>query len=156
MKIFTIIVNRANFARLFPLLNEIEKDKSITNYLILTGTTIEKEYGNFQEIEELKNFEVLAKLKVEEGHRTTASMARTTANAIRSFSGLLEVNTPDLVLLIGDRYEALGYAIAANYFNIKIAHIQGGELSGSVDENIRHCITKLSHLHFPSTERSKD
>ena len=76
------------------------KDKSITNYLILTGTTIEKEYGNFQEIEELKKFEVLAKLKVEEGHRTTGSMARTTANAIRSFSGLLEVNTPDLVLLI--------------------------------------------------------
>ena len=156
MKIFTIIVNRANYARLFPLLDEIENDKNVENYLILTGTCIEKEYGNFEDLEELTRFKILARLKVEDGNRSLGSMARTTANALRSFSSFLETHTPDMVIIIGDRYEALGYAIAANYFNIKIAHIQGGELSGSVDENIRHCITKLSHLHFASTERSKN
>ena len=63
---------------------------------------------------------------------------------------------PDITLLIGDRYETLGIAIASSFLNIPIAHIQGGELSGSIDENIRHCITKLSHYHFTATERSKN
>jgi len=63
---------------------------------------------------------------------------------------------PDLVLLIGDRYEALAAALAAAYMNICIAHIQGGEVSGSIDESTRHAITKFAHFHFPSTRRSAE
>src|SRR5262245_38759934 len=63
---------------------------------------------------------------------------------------------PDTVLIIGDRYEALAAAIAAAYMNICIVHIQGGEVSGSIDESARHAITKFAHFHFPSTRRSAD
>jgi len=72
------------------------------------------------------------------------------------FAGEFQRLAPDLILLIGDRYEALAAAIAAAYMNICIVHIQGGEVSGSIDESARHAITKFAHFHFPSTRRSAE
>lgn len=155
MKLFSVLVNRANYARLFPVLKIMQEDLEIDNYLILSGTTLLDEYGNFSDENFLDQFHILQKIPCEDGGRSLVSMACTTANAIRSFSEFLTQNKPDMLLLIGDRYETLGVAIAASYLNIKIAHVQGGELSGSIDENIRHCITKLSHLHFPATEQAR-
>lgn len=155
MKVFTVLANRANYARLFPVLQAIQNDKCIHNSIILTGTTILQEYGDLSAEEYIDQFYILDKIPCEDGGRSLLSMAFTTSNAIRGFSSFLANNKPDLLLIIGDRYETLGVAIAANYLNIRIAHVQGGELSGSADDNIRHCITKLSHLHFAATERSR-
>lgn len=69
---------------------------------------------------------------------------------------ILEELKPDMMVIVGDRFECLPVAMIAAYMNIPIAHIEGGEVSGSIDENIRHAITKLSHLHFPCTNRAKD
>ncbi len=79
------------------------------------------------------------------------TMAKSTGHAISEFANIFEKLKPDIVVAIADRFEALGVAIAASYMNIVVAHIEGGELSGSIDESIRHAITKLSHLHFVST-----
>ena len=71
-------------------------------------------------------------------------------------SNILKNNKPDLVVAIADRYENLSIAISASYMNIPVAHIQGGETTGSIDEKVRHAITKLSDIHFVSTKRAKD
>src|SRR5262249_33561314 len=63
---------------------------------------------------------------------------------------------PDVVLTVADRFETIATALSANYMNIPVAHTQGGEVSGSVDENVRHAVTKLAHIHFPATERARD
>jgi UDP-hydrolysing UDP-N-acetyl-D-glucosamine 2-epimerase len=83
-------------------------------------------------------------------------MAKSVGFGVVEFASEFQRLKPDLVLLIGDRYEALSAAIAAAYMNVCIAHLQGGEVSGSIDESARHAISKFAHFHFPSTRRSAD
>src|SRR2546428_605153 len=83
-------------------------------------------------------------------------MAKSVGFGVVEFASEFQRLKPDVVLLIGDRYEALAAAIAAAYMNISIAHIQGGEVSGSIDESARHAISKFAHFHFPSTPRSAE
>ena len=87
---------------------------------------------------------------------TTFAMSKSIGLAIIELSSLLSRSKPDIVLLCADRYETMAAAIAVSVNNIPIAHIQGGELSGTIDELLRHSITKLSHVHFPATELSKE
>ena len=82
-------------------------------------------------------------------------MALTTSNALQMAVKVISEVMPDLVLIIGDRYETLGIATAASFLNVPIAHLQGGELSGSIDDKIRHAITKLSDYHFVANDRAK-
>jgi UDP-hydrolysing UDP-N-acetyl-D-glucosamine 2-epimerase len=84
------------------------------------------------------------------------TMAKTVGLGIIDFSREFERLQPDIVLIMGDRYEALAATLAAAFMNISVAHIQGGEVSGSIDESTRHAISKMSHLHFPSTARSAE
>ena len=82
-------------------------------------------------------------------------MAKSTGLLLLELSTTFQKLNPDMVFIVGDRYEVLSAAIAANYMNIFLIHLQGGELTGSVDENVRHAVTKLSHLHLVNTNRSK-
>ncbi|MDP2913209.1 MAG: UDP-N-acetylglucosamine 2-epimerase, partial [Candidatus Omnitrophota bacterium] len=82
------------------------------------------------------------------------TMAKSAGLAVTEFSTAFENMRPDVVLVIADRFECLSIAMAACYMNIPLAHIEGGEISGSIDESIRHAITKLSHLHFPATRKA--
>jgi UDP-hydrolysing UDP-N-acetyl-D-glucosamine 2-epimerase len=83
-------------------------------------------------------------------------MAKSVGFGIVEFTNEYQRLKPDVVLIIGDRYEALAAAIAAAYMNITLVHVQGGEVSGSIDESARHAISKFAHYHFPSTERSAE
>ena len=82
-------------------------------------------------------------------------MTKSTGLAIIELSSIFNNLKPDVVVTVGDRYETIATAIAASYMNITLAHIQGGEITGSIDESVRHAITKLSHIHFTSTKKSK-
>ena len=84
---------------------------------------------------------------------TTNIMAKSTSLAINEFVNAFSLIKPQMVVVIGDRFESLGVAIAATYMNIKLVHVEGGERSGSIDEPIRHAITKLAHLHFSLFKR---
>ena len=84
------------------------------------------------------------------------SMAKSTGLSIIELSSIFEKIKPDIVLTVADRFETLATAIAASYLNIFLAHTQGGEVSGSIDESVRHSISKLAHIHFPSTKRSRE
>jgi len=105
---------------------------------------------------EADGFPVDGEVYIELEGSTPATMAKSVGFGVVEFASELQRLKPDLVLLIGDRYEALSAAVAAAYMNICIAHVQGGEVSGSIDESARHAITKLAHFHFPSTARSAE
>ena len=83
-------------------------------------------------------------------------MAKSTGLGIVELATHFENLKPDVVLTVADRFETIATAIAASYMNIPVAHTQGGEVSGSIDESVRHAVTKLSHVHFPATERARD
>ena len=85
---------------------------------------------------------------------TTKSMVKTTGLALYELPEIFDKEKPDLVFTVGDRHETMSTAVAASYMNIPLAHTMGGEVTGSIDESIRHAITKLAHLHFVSNKDS--
>jgi UDP-hydrolysing UDP-N-acetyl-D-glucosamine 2-epimerase len=100
-------------------------------------------------------FEVDGEIYIELEGSTPATMAKSVGFGVVEFASEFHRLKPDIVLIIGDRYEALAAALAAAYMNITIVHLQGGEVSGSIDESARHAITKLAHFHYPATERAR-
>lgn len=151
----TIIVDRANYGRLFPLIESLNTDSRFNNKVCFTGTILlPRNRELFNSLLSEDQIKPDYCIPVENDYNDYASMAETVSKTISEISKLLLEEHPDLVFIIGDRYEAFGCAAAASLSHIKIAHIQGGELSGTIDESLRHAITKLSHLHFPSTHQA--
>ena len=87
---------------------------------------------------------------------TPTTMAKSTGLGVIELATQFEKLKPDVVLTVADRFETIATAIAASYMNIPVAHTQGGEVTGSIDESVRHAVTKLSHIHFPATERAAE
>ena len=113
-------------------------------------------YGDTVKDIEASGVRVSAKIPVSISETTGASMARAIGNELLGMVDHFEREAPDIVMLLGDRGEMLAGAIAALHLNIHIAHIHGGELSGTVDEPVRHAVSKLSHFHFVSTEGARE
>lgn len=155
-KLLINIVDRANYGRLLPLIRETMQDERFICETCFTGTTLIKEFGSL--VEEIHKDGIYPNYKIftEFSHRTHSSMIQTIAKTIEKMYELYEKTNPDAVLVIGDRYEALGCAIASSYSNRFLIHLQGGEKSSSIDETTRHVITKMAHLHFPSTEKAAE
>ena len=86
---------------------------------------------------------------------TPVTMAKSTGMAIIELATQFENLKPSIVLTVADRFETLATAVAASYMNVPLAHTQGGEVTGSIDESVRHAITKLAHIHFPATEHAR-
>ena len=155
-KICVVLVDRANYGRLKPVLHEITQRPELQLQLVAAGTMVLERFGT--PVQGVKNdgFTVDGEIYIELEGSTPATMAKSLGFAVVEFSSEFQRLKPDVVMLIGDRYEALAAALAAAYMNICIVHIQGGEVSGSIDESARHAITKLAHYHFPSTKRSAE
>src|SRR2546423_9073775 len=113
-------------------------------------------FGRPVDVVRADGFSIDSEVYIELEGSTPATMAKSVGFGVVEFASEFERLGPDLVVLIGDRYEALAAAIAAAYMNICIVHIQGGEVSGSIDESARHAISKFAHFHFPSTRRSAE
>ena len=123
--------------------------------LIVGSSAILERYGNPLQVIEKDGFKPSATLhSIIEGEKPI-TMAKSTGIGIIELSTHFENLKPDVVVTVADRFETMSTAIAASYMNIKLAHTQGGEITGSIDESVRHAITKLAHLHFPATEIAK-
>jgi UDP-hydrolysing UDP-N-acetyl-D-glucosamine 2-epimerase len=155
-KILVVLVDRANYGRIKPVMAAIENDSELELEVLCTGTMLLPRFGKVVDIVESDGFNVVSKIYMEIEGSNTTTMSKSIGLGIVEFSTEYDRIKPDVVLLIGDRYEALAATISAAYMNLPIAHIQGGEVSGSIDESCRHAITKFSHLHFPSTDRSAE
>ena len=153
-KICVVLVDRANYGRLKPVLTALSKRPEVALQLIAAGTMVLERFGH--PVQNVKNdgFTVDGEIYIELEGSTPATMAKSLGFAVVEFASEFQRLKPDVVVLIGDRYEALAATLAAAYMNICIAHIQGGEVSGSIDESARHAISKFSHYHFPSTARA--
>jgi UDP-hydrolysing UDP-N-acetyl-D-glucosamine 2-epimerase len=124
--------------------------------VLAAGTMVLERFHQPVQVVREDGFRVDGEIYIELEGSTPATMAKSVGFGVVEFASEFQRLKPDIVLLIGDRYEALAAAIAAAYMNICIAHIQGGEVSGSIDESARHAITKFAHFHFPSTRRSAE
>lgn len=152
-KICIVTGSRAEYGILKPLINEIKNDSKLKLKLIVTGAHLSAEFGlTYKEIE-ADGFTIDEKIKISLNSDTPLAIARWMGLAMRRLGEAYERLKPDLVVLSGDRFEIFSAAIAAFVARIPIAHIGGGELTeGALDDAFRHAITKMSQLHFVSTE----
>ena len=154
-KLTFVIVNRANYARIRVLLINLKKSKKFKIDIILVSSPLLKKYGDLEKNIIKDGLRVTSKFFTHIEGENLITMTKSTGLLLLELSSAFESINPDIVFLVGDRYEVLAAAIAANYMNIFLVHLQGGELTGSVDENVRHSVTKLSHLHFVNTKKAK-
>lgn len=144
---------RAEYGLLKSLMQEINKDNDLELYLIVSGMHLSPEFGmTYKEIEE-DGFEINAKVEMLLSSDSPAGISKSIGLGVIGFADEFQRADLDMLILLGDRYEALSAAICAMVMRIPIAHLHGGELTeGAIDEGIRHSITKMSYLHFTSTE----
>jgi len=154
-KIMVVINNRANYSRIRSVLIELRK-KKIKIQLITNSSANLSKYGELLNIIKKDKFKIHSKVYSVVAGETPQTMTKSAGLIVLEMSSLLEKLKPDLVLTIADRFETLPIAIAASYMNIPVAHTQGGEQTGSIDESVRHATTKLSQIHFPSTKKARD
>jgi len=155
-KVCVVLVDRANYGRLKPVMRAIADHPELHLQVIAAGTMVLERFDLPVRVVREDGFPVDGEIYMELEGSTPATMAKSVGFGVVEFANEFQRLKPDVVLLIGDRYEALAASIAAAYTNICIAHIQGGEVSGSIDESARHAISKFSHFHFPSTQRSAE
>ena len=151
-KICIVTGSRADYGLLYWLMKEVETDKNLKLQLIVTGMHLSSKFGlTYKEIE--KDFKIDKKINISLFSDTSEGISRSMGIAQKSFSKAYNELKPDIVVVLGDRYEIFSAVSSAMISRIPIAHIHGGEATeGLIDEAIRHCITKMSHLHFTATE----
>lgn len=151
-KIIFLTGTRADFGKIKALISKLEESNSFEIHVLVTGMHMQEEYGyTYLEVERC-NFSNLHSF---ENHTHETTMDLTLAKSIEGISSLVNKIEPDLIVVHGDRVETLAGAIVGSLNNILVAHIEGGELSGTVDELIRHSVTKLSHIHFVSNKAAR-
>ena len=155
-KICVVTGTRAEYGLLYWLLKEIEADKELQLQVIVTGMHLSPEFGlTYKEIE--KEFKINKKIEMLLSSDTSVGISKSMGLAQISFAESYDELKPDIVVVLGDRYEIFSATSAAMIARIPIAHIHGGEKTeGAFDESIRHSITKMSHLHFTATEEYKN
>ncbi len=154
-KIAVVITARPSYSRVKTALSAIKNHPGLELQLIVAASALLERYGTAVNYIEKDGFKIDAKVfNVLEGETLTAA-AKTTGIGILELSSVFENLKPDIVVTIADRFETMATAIAASYMNIPLAHIQGGEVTGNIDEKVRHSITKLADYHFVASENAK-
>lgn len=150
-KICVVTGTRAEYGLLYWLMKEIRADKDLQLQIIVTGMHLSPEFGlTYKEIE--KDFIIDKKIEILLSSDSSVGVSKSIGLAQISFSEAFEELKPDMVVMLGDRYEIFAAASSATVSKIPIAHLHGGETTeGAFDESFRHCITKMSHLHFTAT-----
>lgn len=152
-KIAFLTGTRADFGKIKSLIQILENQEQFEVHIFVTGMHMLEEYGYTLIEVERCGFKNIATYS---NHTDEASMDLTLAKTITGFSEFVKVVNPDLIVIHGDRVEALAGAIVGSLNNILVAHIEGGELSGTIDELIRHSTSKMSHIHFVANEEAKE
>ena len=155
-KICVVITARPSYSRIKSALQAIMEHPDLELQLVLAASTLLDRYGSTIRQIEKDGFPIAAKVfMVLEGENLVTS-AKTTGLGLMELSTVFDNLKPDVVVTIADRYETIATAIAASYMNIPLAHIQGGEVTGSIDEKVRHSVTKLADLHFVATQKAAE
>lgn len=155
-KICAVVTARPSYSRIKTALKAIQEHPYLELQLVVAGSALLGRYGNAVNVIENDGFKINEKVfMVLEGENPTA-MAKTTGLGVMELSNVFYNLKPDAVITIADRFETIATSIAAAYQNIPLVHIQGGEVTGNIDEKVRHANTKLADLHLVASEDAKD
>jgi UDP-hydrolysing UDP-N-acetyl-D-glucosamine 2-epimerase len=155
-KICIVVNSRANYGRIKSVMRAVQNHPNLELQLIIGASALLYRFGNVADLIRSDGFEASATVySIVEGE-TPTTMAKSTGMAIMELATQFENIKPDIALTVADRFETMATAVAASYMNIPLAHTQGGEVTGNIDESVRHAVTKLSHLHFPATAQAAE
>jgi len=155
-KVCIFIGSRANYSSIKSVMRAVRAHPDLTLQLIVGASALLDRFGSVVDVIESDGFTPDARVTMIVEGETPATMAKSTGLGLLELPTMFELLKPDVVLSVGDRFETMSTAIAAAYMNIPLAHTMGGEISGTIDESIRHAVTKLAHLHFPANRAAAD
>ena len=153
-KILTFVGSRANYSSIKSAMTAIERHPDLELVTVVGASALLDRFGRVVDLVSRDGFHVHATFHmIIEGENPT-TMAKSTGLGMIEMATILDNLRPDFVLIVGDRFEIGSVALASAYMNMPIAHTMGGEVTGTIDESIRHAVTKLAHVHFPANAQS--
>lgn len=147
-----VVLSRANYGRIKSVMQAVKNHPDLKLGVIAGASALVRRFGTVTDVIKKDGFKVDAAVYSLIEGETPETMAKSTALGMLELPTVFKILKPDIVVTVADRFETLATAIAATYMNLPLAHVQGGEISGSIDESVRHAITKLAHIHFPATK----
>ena len=155
-KICVVVGSRANYSSIKSAMRAIKAHPALELQLVVGASAILDRYGAVVELMRRDGFAPDAEIHMLIEGETPTTMAKSTGLGLIELSTVFARLAPDFVLTVGDRFETMATTLAAAYMNIPIAHTMGGEVSGTIDESIRHAVTKFAHVHFPASRDAAD
>ncbi|MGD8561850.1 MAG: UDP-N-acetylglucosamine 2-epimerase [Desulfarculaceae bacterium] len=149
-KICVVVGSRANYSSIKSVMRAVTAHPQLELQLVVGAAALLDRYGSVVEVIEADGFKADAKVNMIIEGETPVTMAKSTGLGLLELPTIFDRLKPDAVVTVGDRFETMATAIAAAYMNIPLAHTMGGEVTGTIDESIRHAVTKMAHLHFPA------
>lgn len=155
-KVCIVVTARPSYSRIKSVLNAVQTHPDLDLQFVVAASALLDRYGGSVHVMEQDGFAIAARVYMVLEGENPAAMAKTTGLGLIELATAFDNLKPDVVVTVADRYETLATAIAASYMNIPVAHVQGGEVTGSIDEKVRHAVTKLSNLHFVATAKAAE
>ena len=155
-KVLVFTGSRANYSSTRSIMKAVLEHPELELQTVVGGAALLDRYGNIEKLMAEDDIPIHAKFYMILEGETPATMAKSTGLGLIDLSMIFDNLTPDVVVIVGDRFDVLAPTIAAAYMNIPIAHTMGGEVSGTIDESIRHAITKFAHIHFPANDDARE
>src|SRR5499426_289134 len=155
-KICIVVGSRANYSSIKSVMCAVRATPGLTLQLVVGASALLDRFGSVVDVIEADGFHPDAKVTMIVEGETPGTMAKSTGLGLLELPTLLDLLKPHVVVSVGDRFETMATAIAASYMNIPVAHTMGGEISGTIDESVRHAVTKLSHVHFPANDAAAE
>jgi UDP-hydrolysing UDP-N-acetyl-D-glucosamine 2-epimerase len=151
-KVCVVITARPSYPRVRSVLYALRDRPDVELQIVVAASALLERFGNVSKIIEEEGFTINGRaFTIVEGE-TLVTSAKSMGLGVVELASIFDALSPDVVVTVADRYETLATAVAASYINVPVAHLQGGEVTGSIDEKVRHAVTKLSNLHFASTQ----
>jgi len=151
-----VVTSRSQYARVKTALQALTEDDRIDFHLIVSGGALVHRFGDLSDIISEAGMEIDRKIHTLLEAGEPVAQAKTTGMGLVEYATAFEELDPDVMLTSGDRHETMASTLAASYLNIPVVHLEGGEITGSIDDKVRHATTKMADYHFVSTERSKE
>ena len=151
-KVCVVVASRANYSSIKSVMRAVKAHPALKLQLIVGASALLDRFGSVVNIIEADGFHADARVNMIVEGETPLTMAKSTGLGLLELPTIFDMLRPDVVISVGDRFETMATAVSAAYMNIPLAHTMGGEVTGTIDESIRHAITKLAHIHFPANE----
>jgi len=155
-KICVVVTARSSYARIKTVLEAVQEHPDLDLQLVVAASALLERYGSVIEVIRADGFQPRAVVYMVVEGENLATTAKSTGLGLVELATIFDNLKPDVVISIADRYETIATAIAASYLNIPVAHVQGGEVTGSIDEKVRHAVTKLANLHFVANHQAAE